>query len=228
MTTHQLATLFDSLRNGLGDGLKPATVKLFTDASQTLREEPERSLKELLSSKPTKGQTSSSKGKAPSITAEQLVEKIDQVRNGILNSTELDSCLNGANNKLLREVLQHYKVAPTNNTTGNKSKVEQLLCTTTQPKHETNGHHPVYDANDVKRGVELYLELRDVRGPGIEEVRARFEPVRHFSKATLEELSRRLEYTPDGGRDELFQRLMDQLEENKINQYRRDAIVGGV
>jgi hypothetical protein len=87
---------------------------------------------------------------------------------------------------------------------------------------------PTADPALVEQGVQTYLRLRDTKGLSIADVRTQFEPIRHYPKAVVEEISRRLGYTPDGSREEIANRLLSNLEAIKMSQLRGDMILSGV
>ena len=51
--------------------------------------------------------------------------------------------------------------------------------------------------------------------------------LRGYSKPVVEEISRRLNYTPHGSRTEILDRLLSNLEGIKVGQYKMDQILTG-
>ena len=79
----------------------------------------------------------------------------------------------------------------------------------------------------VEEGVRIFTEMRDDKSLTIADVRAGFQRLRGYSLPVVEEISRRLKYTPYGSRTEILDRLLSNLEGIKMSQYRMDQILTG-
>lgn len=225
MTTHQLATLLDSLKTGMGAFIKADTGKAFDEASSAFRELPDQPLKKLadLIRKPDGG---GSKGKAAGVSTADVIARIKAVRDGTATSDGLYEQLDKLKNPELKAVLAEFGQKPTTKVADNLSRVKGLLT------HSANGSHPsaaapAADEKLVAEGVRLFERLRDSRGLSITDVRAAFEPMRSYPKPVVEEISRRLQFTPSGSATEIVNRLLSNLEVIKMAQYRSESILTG-
>lgn len=227
MTTHELAGLLDCLRQGFGDGLKQATKDALSEASEAFRELPSKTLKELV--KEIKSKPGAGSSKKAEVDVPQLIARVRMVRAGTLPATEVEKELELLKNPQLKEILVSFGSKGTTKTEENRVRARALLV------HTPNGptpspeliSTPVVDQNLVEQGVELYTRLRDTQGLSILEVRAQFEPIRHYPKPVVEEISRRVGYTPYGTRDEVANRMLSNLEGIKLHQRRGEMILTG-
>lgn len=223
MTTHQLATLFDHLGQGLGESLKAGAANELGELSSAFRELPDQTLKELVKRIRSISQpTGMSKGKVRVDLAE-VIARIRAVREGQANGEPVPD-LDGMklNNTQLKEILKSFGIKPTATVAGNLTKVRELI----RPGQPTNSG-PTVDPETVDRGVELYNALLADRKLSIPDVRAGFEPFRSYSKAVIEEISRRVGYTPLGSQADILERLLTNLEGIKLSQHRADRILVG-
>ena len=238
MTTHQLATLLEHLKLGFGDGMKSDTGKSFAEAITTFRELPDQPLKDVVKllrktnspDAPVKSKTA----KSP-VDISAIIERIRLLKSGSENEeTAID--LSNLNNANLKEILKSFGQQPTTTIAGNTERVKQLYQSTTKngassahnhaTREEAEAPH-VFDPAEVEDGVRIYCELRDNRTLTIQDARTGFDRLRHYSKPVIEEISRRLKYTPSGSKTEILDRLLSNLEGLKMNQYRMDQILTG-
>lgn len=231
MTTHELAHLFDHLRAGLASGLKATTLQGFADVSEAFRELPDQPLKALVKTikeKPATGR--GGKQASPPIDLALLVERIRTVRSGAEPPEAVNADVDRLNNNQLKEVLKNFDLKATTKVDQNRYRVRQLVAPATNPNgsSETGATGQAFDPALVDRGVQTYRRLRDEKGLSIPEVRAQFEPVLHYSKPVVEEITRQLGYTPAGSREEMVRRLLSNLEGIKLSQLKGDWILSGV
>jgi hypothetical protein len=78
----------------------------------------------------------------------------------------------------------------------------------------------------VEQGVRLFQELKATPDITITEVRARMATIRQYPKPIVEEISRRVGYTPDNTRKSTYERMLSNLEEIKLSQLRAKMIIG--
>ena len=225
MTTRELADLLEHLRQGLGSSLRSESVRAFEEAVEAFREIPELPLKKLAeqlrTTSPRPG--GSEKGGKPTVNVDALVERIRAVRAGVRGDTLNE--LNGLNNSQLRAVLAAFGQPATTSTAGNLAKVRQLLEAPSK-----DGALPIPSPVDpvlTEEGVKLYTRLRDTRELSILEVRLGFAPLREYPKPVLEEISRRVGYTPNGSRKDILDRLQTNLEDIKMHQLRSGLVGSG-
>ncbi len=83
------------------------------------------------------------------------------------------------------------------------------------------------DPELVEKGYETYLRLQDDRTLSVDAVRSEFQTVRAFPKPVLEEILRRIDYTPSGSRDDMADRLLNTLVSIKMSQMREELILTG-
>lgn len=221
MTTHQLANLLDHLLQGFGDSLKAGTG--FAEAIAAFRELPDQSLKELAKNlrKANAPQTGGASG-----SAQSLIEHIQAVRGGTATGPEpIDP------NKLtapqLKEVLRAFQQPLSGTKAALVARVRQLAAARVPVQPEATAPLSESDQNAVEEGIRVFTELRDNKSLSIAEVRAGFERLRNYPKPIVEEISRRLKYTPHGSRTEILDRLLANLESIKMSQYRMDQILAG-
>jgi hypothetical protein len=228
MTTHELANLFDHLRAGLAAGMKAQTVQAFEEASAAFRELPDQPLRALVKSIQATPTASGKKGK-PAIDLTCLIDQIRAVRAGGETPGEMSAALDRLNNNQLKEVLKSFDQKGTTKVEDNRARVRQLLTTrqTNRPEVPITNFTPAADPALVERGVDTYLRLRQEKGLSIAEVRIQFEPILHYPKPVVEEIARRLGYTPDGSREEIARRLLSNLEAIKMSQMRGELIMSG-
>lgn len=227
MTTHELAGLLDYLRLGLGSGLKDPVIRAFAEASEAFRELPNQPLKALVKeirAKPSPGD-GGKKGR-PAIDLPTLIERVRRVRAGAEPAEALLAEVNHLTVPQMKDVLKAFGQKGTSTRDGNLDRVRAIVrAGAAEP---VTPQRPTFDPALVEQGVQTYFRLRDAKGLSIPEVRSQFDPIRHYPKAVVEEMSRRLGYTPDGSRDEVVNRLLSNLEGIKMNQLRGEMILSGV
>ena len=233
MTTHQLANLLEHLQHGFGEGLKTETGKSMAEAISAFREYPEQPLRELIKSikrsnapnalRELKTRTS----ERAAIDVGSIIEQIRSLRSGDGSRTVLPD-LSSLNNAQLKDILRAFGQPTTTKTADNAQRVKQLYTTPVADKPtETPIISAKLDSAAVEEGVRIFNELRDDRTLTITEVRAAFEHFKEYPKPVVEEISRRLKYTPSGSRADILNRLKSNLEGLKMNQYRIDDIMTG-
>lgn len=230
MTTHQLAALFDSLRTGLGSSLKSEATKAFEEAAETFRELPDQPVKQLLSTvrKAMLAPTSANvNGKAKrTVDPKALAERIRVARTGAEPFEPLIPDVESLNDAQLKTVLAEFGQKGTTGKPKNLERVRQLLIISQNGR--TNGVHGhtavVADSNLIEHAVELFYELKEDPKATIFDIRTKLEPIRHYSKAVVEEISRLVGYTPGETREKTFERLLQNLEGIKMNQLRAKMI----
>jgi hypothetical protein len=224
MTTHELANLLDHLKMGLGTSFKAEGGKAFDEASAAFRELPDQPLKKLAEQlRSIAAPAANGRRKSAAVNVAELIEQIRGVQNGSPATDELKSRLGALTNTHFREILTAFHQKPTTRTDGNRSRVMDLLAPQTNGPPASDGAPT--DPQAIETGVKLYMKLRDTRSMPVAEVRAAFEPLRAYSKPVLEEISRRVGYTPIGSREDILNRLLSNLEGIKMNQQRVDSIL---
>jgi hypothetical protein len=222
MTTHQLATLLDHLRNGFGDNLKAGAGNEFADLSAAFRELPDQSLKEVIKQL--------RKIAAPVaktvVDVPALIAHIRFVCESPAATEPVHIELEGLNNTQLKDILKAFAVKPTTTVAGNLTKVRQLIRPGVASDSNVSPVAQVLpDPQAVECGVRLYNSLLADRKLSISDVRAGFEPLRAYPKAVIEEISRHLGYTPVGSQTDILNRLLTNLEGIKLSQHRADRIL---
>lgn len=232
MTTRQLADLLDSLRKGLASSLKSDAGSAFDEAVAAFRELPDQSLKKLADSlrKANAPSTTGGNGARPgngSVNVPALVERIRAVQAGAATDPLVE--LETLNNAQLRTILTTFGQRPTSTTSGNLAKVKSLLRVSPQSNGAGAGQMSEQpDPKLVEEGVRLYTRLRDTKGLTIPEVRASFAAIREYPKSVVEEISRRVGYTPNGSRKDMLDLLQVNLEDIKMHQLGAQFVGSGV
>jgi len=237
MTTHQLADLLESLKKGLGASLKQDACNAFDEAAIVLRQMPDHHVKKLAellqkAITPANGTGMNGHGKngqtkkvvTTPINVPGLIEQIRAIRAG--TSFEPLNGLDGLNNAQLRTILAEFGQQSTTKTVDNLTKVKQLL----KPTEGTLQTPPTTvqpETNVIDEGVRLYTRLRDTKGISIPEVRASFAALRAYPKSVVEEISRRVGYTPSGSLKDVLNRLQVNLEDIKMQQLSTEFIGSG-
>jgi hypothetical protein len=221
MTTHQLAHLLDHLLQGFGDSLKSGTG--FPEVIATFRELPDQPLKELVKNlrKATASPSSGAAGSGPA-----LIEHIRAVHAGATDGPPpIDP------NKLtapqLKDVLRAFQQPVSGTKAALVARVRQLMASPATSNDSPPPPVSEFDPAAVEEGVRVYSELRDNPTLSLAEVRARFERLRNYPKPVVEEITRRLQYTPHGSRSEMLDRLLANLESLKMSQQRMQQILAG-
>jgi len=241
MTTHQLATLIEHLRQGFGESLAIRAGNDLTEIVAVFRELPDQPLKDLAKSlrkanapppTPT-GNASPSTG----VSGPGAIERIRAIRNGTIPVTEgVD--VGRLTNPQLKDVLREFGQAVSGTKPELVARIRQLCVPTATPNNPAPTAPPAvpttepretgeFDPRAVEEGVRIYSELRDDRKLTIADVRAGFEKLRTYPKSVVEEISRRLKYTPFGSRTDILDRLLSNLEGIKMSQYKMDQILTG-
>lgn len=236
MTTHQLAGLLDSLRSGMTSVLKADGVKEFEETAAAFREQPDQPLKEFVKQirKSLASQSEKSAGTPKKVVVDvnAVIERIRRARTGgepFEPMTDLD----GLTDLQLKNVLAAFGGKGTSGKTKNLERVKALLPTNGQPTQDANPPSlpvtsPTPTATDltlVEQGVRLFQELKADPNVTVLEVRSRMAPIRQYPKLVVEEISRRVGYTPDDSRDKTFDRMLSNLVEIKMSQLRSKMIL---
>jgi len=226
MTTHELAHLLDHLQIGLGSSLKARSG--FAEVIEVFRELPNQSLKELAKSLRKAHAPPTGKAKT-SNTVPQVIDQIRAIRAGSAPATPLE--LAQLNVNQLKEILRAFQQPDKGKKLALLARVQQLVTVSdaSAPSHAANPLAPAplseADLIAVEEGLRLFTELRDNKALSLTEVRAEFERLRQYKKPVIEEISRRLNYTPHGSQKEMLDRLLANLESIKMSQYRTDQIL---
>jgi hypothetical protein len=225
MTTHQLANLLEHLQLGFGDSLKSGSG--FAEAVAAMREMPDQALKELAKTLQKTNRVAPGTKRSNNATVD-LSAVIEQIRAARSGASLVPDSFDPARWTMpqLKDVLRAFEQPLTGTKASLVTRVRQLSA----PSCPTAIAPPSADDLDwkaVEEGVRLFTELRDNRKLAISDVRARFEPLRGYSKPVIEEISRRLRYTPHGSRTEILDRLLANLEGIKVSQYKMDQILTG-
>jgi hypothetical protein len=222
MTTHDLARLIDHLREGLAQGLTSTATRDLAEAAEAIRELPEMSLKAFV--REIKPRPPKLTGKRLAVDLPALIERIQMVKGGTGPVEPVIAEVEQLTSTQLKEVLRAFDQKGTSTKDGNLARVRTLLQGG-DPARAGLPHGPGFDPAQVESGVQLYLRLRDSRELNIQDVRAQFDPIREYSKPVVEEISRRVGYTPDGSREAIVQRMLSNLESIKMHQLRSDLIL---
>lgn len=235
MTMHQLAALLESLSTGLEGSLKSGAATEFRDAAAALRSLPDQPLRQLAAliwsvadpgaaSAPRRG-SRSSKPPAPDVPI--IIERIRAVRAGTAQDPlpELESL----NNNQLREILSAFGYQKTSRQRAENLRMVRALLVPTPatagnvapapPAPVAGPEQPSADAELVAKGVALYQRLRDDRNVSVAEVRTALADWQRYPKDILEEITRRLGFSPYGSRSEMYSRLLANLEDLKMHQF---------
>jgi hypothetical protein len=227
MTTHQLASLLEHLHLGFGDSLKAGTG--FVEAIAALREAPDQSLKELAKKLQAANSPRSAGGRSASVDLEAIIKQIQSIREDVAQTSELPDP-SRLTSPQLKQVLRSFQQPTTGTKPTLVGRVRQLYAPTSPANNGLSSSGATVSANEMRavdEGIRLFCELRDNKSLSISDVRARFEPFRGYSKPVVEEVSRRLKYTPHGSRTEMLERLLSNLESIKVSQYKMDQILTG-
>ncbi|MBX9625601.1 MAG: hypothetical protein K2X82_17475 [Gemmataceae bacterium] len=219
MTAHELAALLDSLRAGLADWFGADTRKKFVAAAEGLRELPDEGLKKIAERVRKGGAGDGVGGRAPG-----LVESIRAAQAGEPPPEAARSAVEKLTVKELDEVLKAFGQSAS----GKKpEKLARALALFTTGAGGPPSPPPAFDPAVVEEGVRIFTRLRDDRTLSINQVQAGFAPLRAYPRAVIEEISRRLEYTPNGSGKDIAERLWRNLEGIKASQYRSEMILTG-
>lgn len=219
MTTHELATLLEHLQLAFGASLKTAASGSLTEAAAVFREQPDENLRAFL--------TAVRRANAPQPAAPggagAVIERIRAIRDGTAPVGEVIE-LNALTGDHLKGILRAFKQPVTGTKSVLLTRVRQLCvrCEEVAPVPPT-----VPDPQLIEAGVQLYQRLKDDRQLSILDVRAGFTPFRDYPKPVVEEISRRVGYTPAGSRENILDRLLRNLEGHKMDQHRADRILTG-
>lgn len=229
MTTHQLADLLEHLKLGLGSAFKADSARAFEEAACAFRELPDQPLSKVVGQLRNLNAPQAAPKKKGGTDLPLLIEQIRSLRaDSTAPEASLLAQIDALKNPELKAILEAFEKKGTTKVADNRTRVKQLLTgTSTNGTHSPPALARVYDPEIVEEGVRLYVRLRDTRGLTITEVRSSFEPLRANSKADLEEISRRVGYTPAGTREDILQRLLTNLEGIKVNQQLADRIIAG-
>lgn len=228
MTTHQLAALLDHLRQGFGAGLKADVGNDFTEASTLFRELPEQPLKEWMRTVRKGTAAPSAKPSKTAVDLPQVIEQVRAVRAGGTVPETLLSQIESLKSNQLKEILVAFGQKGTTTIAGNVDRVKQLLTVSQNGSHPTPPPAaPVIDERAVEEGLRTYTRLRDDKSLTIHDAQAGFEPLKNYPKPVVEEISRRLGFTPSGSRDDILKRLLSNLEGVKMSQLRAELIHSG-
>lgn len=221
MTTHELATFLEHAKAGMGAYLKVDAGKAFDEAADAFRGLPDQPVKKLAEHIRAMGQPAA-KAK-PAANIQQIVEQIRAIQSGAVpGDTPLD--LESLKNAQLKEILKAFGRPPTVKVADNLNRVRGLI----QPfLNGDESHSASIDSGQIEEGVRLYLHLRDTKALSIADVRASFPTLGTYAKPVLEEISRRVGYTPHGSRQDILARLQDNLESIKMSQLRNELIGSG-
>lgn len=223
MTTHELAGLLEHLRDGLGAALQKRTSDEFAEAAGAFRALPDKSLKEFAKDVQ---RSAAAAGGGP----EQLVERIRACRSG--GGEPVDRVMKDVA-KLKQADLQALIRAlgqnpGKNKVTENKALVQRLLQSPAAGEPAPPDWAEGATGGQIEDGYRHMQELRDAKGLSIEELRARFAPVRQYPKAVLDGIAGKLGYSFPGGRDDVAEQLLQTLERMQISQMRGDVIKGSL
>ena len=182
MTTHQLATMLDHLRNAFADNLKAGASNEFSDVSGRFRELPDQSLKDLVKWLRQAASPARAVKVASAVDLPALIARIRSLRESqpdAESAIDLDALK--LNNSQLKEILKAFGEKPTNTVAGNLTKVRHLLRavgTLDSPPLPAEGNST--DSIAVDEGVRIYNALLADRKLSIPDVRAGFEPLRRL------------------------------------------------
>ena len=228
MKTHELAATLERLRDLFGEGLNKPTRDSLTEAASAFRELPDQNLRALLTlvrraavPQPAAGGATA----APGGVAE-MIAKLQAIRTGEAPASEL-SDPNLLNKTQLGEVLRAFGKPFSGNKPDLVTRVRLLCVRADSPAPTPNPVPPAADSATVADAVRLYEGLLADRRLSISDVRAGFAPLRDCPKPAVEEISRKLGYTPAGSREEILDRLLNNLEGIKMSQHRADRIMTG-
>jgi hypothetical protein len=223
VTTHELAGLLEHLRDGLGAALQKRTGEEFAEAAEAFRALPDKSLKEF--AKDVQKAAAAAGG-----GSERLVERIRACRTGGGEAVDLVmKDVNKLKQADLQALLRALGQNPgKNKVTENRALVQRLLQTPADGEPATAAPPDGAAERQVEDGYRRMQELRDAPALSIEDLRARFAPVRQYPKPILDGIARRLGYSLSGSRDEVAEQLLQTLERMRISQMRGDVIKGSL
>jgi hypothetical protein len=228
MTTHQLAAFLDRFAAGFGDYLKSGMGAEFAELTAAFRELPDQKLKDLVKNIRQLSAPAGGSKKSVAVDVPALIARIRASRESPEYSEVIDLDGMKLSNVQLKDILKSFGEKPTTTIAGNLTKVRALLrpnASNLEGAHSTAA--PPLDMDAVERGVKLYNALLADRKLSIPDVRAGFDPLRSLPKAVLEEISRRVGYTPVGSLSDILERLLTNLEGIKLSQHRADRILVG-
>lgn len=232
MTTHELASLLDTLRTGLSDSLKSDTVTGYQQAADTFRQFPDQKLtafvadvKKALLGAGQKQPTNGKKATTPVVDIDAIAGRIRAVQAGSQPPQAVSDELTSLNQPQLKAILATFGKKGTSGTEKNLTLVKALLVSESTPAPPPPPAPTATDLTLVEQGVRVFQELKAAPDISIGEVRARMEPIRQYPKPVVEEISRRVGYTPDDTRDKTFERMLSNLEGIKMSQLRAKMIL---
>jgi len=227
MKTHELADFLDHLRIGLDAGMTSSAKNAFQEAAIAFREVPNQTLKALvqqIQEKPSTGGNS----RTATVDTAQLINRIKSVREGTESADSVLPDINKLTGARIDEVLQAFSLPKSGTKPTKIGRIRTLLDTGTT---SSNGHqHNSLSEREsalVEQGLQIFRSLREGENVSIEEVRIVFSPIFHYPKSVIEEITRRLEFTPNGTAEEMAKRLLSILEGLKLSQAKGDWILSG-
>ena len=246
MTIHELANLLEHLQRGLGEYLKAGAATAISDVVTLFRETPDQDIKEFTKRVRAANQPgqvvppkSARGGRAAPVNVEELIGRIRDLQSGQAAPSVSNDELEKLTSDQLKAVLRAFG-RPVTGSKGVLVGRVRSLCPPASadspslpPPSETGPATPPpsvpaqVNLADVEAGVQLYNRLRDDRSLDIQELRNQFEPLRNYSKATLEEICRRVGHTPFGSKANILELLQINLETLKMSQHRVHQILTG-
>jgi hypothetical protein len=226
MTTHELAGLLEHLRDGLGPAMKDGAGREFADVAGTFREMLDKPLREFV-----KDLQKLSASVGGSVGLDRLVERIRASRTG--SGESADHVMKEVN-RLKQAELQALIRALGNNpgknrVAENRAVVRKLLEANMGTPEESAGTNVAGSVDgQVAYGLRVFRELRDAPSLSIEDLRARFAPLRQSPRAVLHGIAHELGYDFPGGKDDIAEHLLQMLERMRISQLRGDVIKGQI
>jgi hypothetical protein len=232
MTIHEIANLFDHLREGFGAGLSARARDNLLEAGTAFRELPDQPLKNLvkqLLEKPAK----TPKSKPEKADLATITERIHAVRNGEATRQDIEPMLRSLKGPELKELLKAFALKQTGRVDELRERLLNEACVLSTQAEMSENNQPELpqltpeELHLVELGYNLYQRLRNTRGLSILEVRAEFEELRDYPKNVLESITKRAGFTPHGSRNEMFERLLHVIEGIKMDQMKEELILTG-
>jgi len=221
MTTHEVACLFDALRTGLGASLKANVALEYEEVAQTFRDLPDQPLKTFMTQvRKSFNPPAAPNGKKQPIDIDNLVMRIRDVTTNPSDIESLKLEIGILTEAQLKAILSQFGLKAARGKPKHQQKVLDLLTTPIQDISQPNQENEL-----IEQSVRLFEELKADPEVTIEQIRSRLEPIRHYPKAVVEEISRRVGYSADSTREKTYERMLSNLEGIKMSQLRSKMIL---
>ncbi len=211
MTTHDLARMLTHLRDGFGSGLKNDAVKDMSEAADAFLAMPDKSLRDIVKDLQKAGGS-----------ADALIQQILAAKEAGGPADAILALVQKLKLPDLKAVVKALNQPVKKTLKDNRDLIQAFLRSESPAPAETNGSH-----DDTLAAYRLYCDLRDTPNLTIDDLRARFAPLRDARKPILIALAEKLGYSSGGSADDIADRLQQTLEGLCVSRVRAELIGAG-